>query len=295
MTRAQILIVVAAIALAAVMFFLPKVVVNEKDKQSFEKGATAAVPEGHSEDDGHEHGTEPAAGAPATATSADAAHMTATPEQLLELATARAKYNKATDGQAKSRLAGELAAAYATASKFDSAGYYYEIAAKARPGEKSYKKAGDQYYQAFTFAATQERAKELGVKAREMYEQVLKNNPTDLDSKTNIAMTYIASENPMQGIMLLREVIAADPNNEKALFNLGILSMQSNQYDKAEERFRKLVAVNPEHIEGTFYLAVSLAETGKKEEAVALFNKVKKMSKDPALTTSVDEYLAGLK
>ncbi len=296
MKRAQILVLVAAIALAAVMFFLPKVVVNEDDKQSFEKGETAAVPAGHSEDDGHDHGTEPAPGAPATATtSADAAHMTATPEQLLELATARAKYNKATDGQTKSRLAGELAAAYATASKFDSAGYYYEIAAKARPGEKSYKRAGDQYFQAFTFAATQERANELGAKARQMYEQVLKNNPSDLDSKTNTAMTYIASENPMQGIMLLREVITADPDNEKALFNLGVLSMQSNQYDKAEERFRKLVSVNPNHIEGTFYLAVSLAETDKKEEAVALFNKVKTMSKDPALITSVDEYLARLK
>jgi tetratricopeptide (TPR) repeat protein len=76
------------------------------------------------------------------------------------------------------------------------------------------------------------------------------------------------------------------------LFNLGILSVQSRQYDKAVERFQELVEVNPEHVEGTFYLAVSLAETGKKEEAIRNFNKVKKMSSDPALTASVDEYLA---
>ena len=287
MSRSQILIVVAAIVLVAVMFFLPKVVVNEEDKGSFAKGTTAATPEGHSEDDGHDHGAAEGA-TPA------GAHMAATPEQLMELSTARAKYNKATDAQARMRLASELAEAYATANKYDSAGYYYEIAAEARGGEKSYKKAGDAYFEAFTFAATQERANELGAKAREMYEQVLKNNPSELDAKTNVAMTYIASTNPMQGITLLREVIASDPNNEKALFNLGILSIQSRQYDRAVERFRKLVSVNPAHLEGTFYLAVSLAETGENEEAKSLFNKVKGMSNDPALAASVDEYLAKL-
>lgn len=288
MSRSQILIVVAAIVLVAVIFFLPKVVVNEEDKAGFANGETAAaLPEGHSEDDGHDHGATEGA-------SPAGAHMAATPEQLMELATARAKYNKATEDQARMRLASELAAAYATANKHDSAGYYYQVAAEARGGEKSYKKAGDAYYEAFTFATTQERAGELGAKAREMYEQVLKNNPSDLDAKTNIAMTYIASTNPMQGITLLREVIATDPNNEKALFNLGILSIQSGQYDKAAERFQKLVEVNPKHVEGTFYLAVSLAETGKNAEAKALFNKVKGMSNDPALAASVDEYLAKL-
>ena len=286
MSRSQILILVAAIALAAIMFFLPKVVVT-KDEATVASGESTAIPSGHSEDDGHDHG-------PAAASPADGAHAMATPEQLMELATVRARYNKATDTKTRALLASELAAAYANASKYDSAGYYYEVAAEARPGEKAYRKAGDQYFEAFTYAATQQRASELGGKARKMYEQVLKNNPSDLDAKTNVAMTYIASESPMQGITLLREVISADPKNQKALFNLGILSVQSRQYDKAVERFQNLVEVNPDHVEGTFYLGVSLAEIGKKEEAIKVFNKVKTMSSDPALNASVDEYLAKL-
>ncbi|MEJ8803545.1 tetratricopeptide repeat protein [Pontibacter sp. H249] len=285
MSRSQIFIVVLAVALIAAIFFLPKVVVND-DKDNLAKGeTTAAIPEGHSEDDGHNHGAEE---------SAAGVHTQATPEQLMALTTARSKYNKATDTQAKNRLAAELGDAYAAASKYDSAGYYFEIAANARGGEKSYKRAGDAYYEAFTFAATQERANELGNKARNMYEQVLKNNPSDLDAKTNVAMTYIATSNPMQGITLLREVITANPKHQKALFNLGILSIQSNQYDKAVERFRDLVAVNPQHVEANFYLALSLANTGEKEEAKTLFNKVKGMSNDPALNTSIDEELAKL-
>ena len=286
MSRSKILIVVLAVALVAAMFFLPKVVVND-DKDSIAQSETAAIPEGHSEDDGHDHGA-------AEGGAAADVHAQATPEQLMALTTARTKYNKATDAQTKNRLAIELGDAYAAASKYDSAGYYLEIAANSRGGEKSYKKAGDAYYEAFTFAATQQRANELGAKARNMYEQVLKNNPSDLDAKTNVAMTYIATSNPMQGITLLREVVATNPKNQKALFNLGILSIQSNQYDKAVERFRDLVAVNPQHVEGTFYLALSLANTGEKEEAKTLFTKLKGMSNDPALNASIDEEMAKL-
>ncbi|WP_347157113.1 tetratricopeptide repeat protein [Pontibacter chitinilyticus] len=287
MSRSQILIVVVAIALVAAMFFLPKVIVNEKDKETFAKGETAAPADGHTAAADGPHSTE------ATAATTDP-HMEATPEQQMALTTARAKYNKATDEQARVKMASALADAYYKANKYDSAGYYYEVAAKARPGETTYKKAGDSYYEAFTYAPTQEQAGTLGAKARDMYTQVLKNNPADLDAKTNVAMTYIATSNPMQGIVLLREVITADPNNEKALFNLGVLSMQSGQYDKAAERFQKLVSLNPDNVEATFYLGVSLAKTGHKEEARTLFNKVKGMSKDPALDESVKEALDAL-
>ncbi|WP_162428443.1 tetratricopeptide repeat protein [Pontibacter pudoricolor] len=289
MTRNQIILVIVAIALVAGIFFLPKVVVNDDDKENLAKNDTeTAMPEGHSADDGHGHGEEAAA-------SADPHATTATPEQMMELATVRARYNKATDKQQRTLLATELAEAYTAVAKFDSAGYYFETVAEARPGERIFKKAGDSYFSAFTYAATQERAAEMGAKARTMYEKVLKNNPADLDAKTNVAMTYIASASPMQGITMLREVIATDPDNEKALFNLGILSVQTKQYDKALGHFEKLVEVNPEHVEGNFYLAVSLAETGQNERAKTLFNKVKTMKDDPALAASVDEYLARLK
>ena len=75
---------------------------------------------------------------------------------------------------------------------------------------------------------------------------------------------------------------------------MGILSVQSGQHAKAVERFRKLTEVNPNHVNGTFYLGVSLAESGQKAEAVEVFKRVEKMSNDPALQTSVQEYLQKL-
>ncbi|WP_245590577.1 tetratricopeptide repeat protein [Adhaeribacter aquaticus] len=291
--RFQIFVVVAALALVGVLFSLPKIIIN-KDKKNSLSGTAATAnrdvaaggDKGHGEA-GHVHEGEDEAAA---------AHATVTPEQLSELNTLRKKYEQENNATTKLSLANELAGKYAAASKYDSAGYYYEVVAAARPGEKIFQKAADQYFEAFSFSATEDRAKSLGVKARSLYEKVLKNNPSNLDAKTNMAMTYIAlGEAPMQGIGLLREVLAADPNNEKAVFNLGILSIQSGQYDKAVERFEHLVEVNPKHVQGNFYLAVSLAQVGKKEEARRVFLNAKKLDADPGFQASIDTELAKLK
>jgi tetratricopeptide (TPR) repeat protein len=274
------------------LFSLPKVIIDkEKQKDLSSTAADRNQPaggaenhegHGHAEGEGHEE--------------ANAAHATASPEQLGKLSALRTQYRQEKNPATRLKLASDLAAQYAEVTKFDSAGYYYEQVAAARPGEKIFQKAADQYFEAFSFAATPERAKELGAKAQGLYNQVLKNNPSNLDAKTNLAMTYIAmGDAPMQGITLLREVIASDPNNEKALFNLGILSIQSGQHDKAVERFRHLIQVNPKHVQGNFYLAVSLAATGKKEEARQIFLKARKLDPDPGFQTSVDNELAKLK
>ena len=59
-------------------------------------------------------------------------------------------------------------------------------------------------------------------------------------------MTYLSAENPMQGITMLREVLAVDPKNELALLNMGMLSIQSGQYDRAVEPLARIGEDKPE-------------------------------------------------
>lgn len=283
----------AALGLIGLLFSLPKVIIDKEKKTDLSTNAADRNQPAAEEEDHTGHGHAPGEGHD---DEAKAAHATATPQQLQQLAQLRQDYRQEKNEATKLKLASDLAAKYSEVAKFDSAGYYYEQVAAARPGEKIFQKAADQYFEAFSFAATPERSKELGAKAQSLYGQVLKNNPSNLDAKTNLAMTYIAmGEAPMQGITLLREVIAADPNNEKAVFNLGILSIQSGQHDKAVERFRHLTKINPKHVQGNFYLAVSLAATGQKEEARQVFLKAKKLDPDQGFQTSVDNELAKLK
>lgn len=271
---------------------LPKVIVKPKEG----KGELAA-------DAARTANRDNGAAAPSTASVEQGAatatpeqpHMTVAPAQRREIDALAAKYAATTDPMAKLRLASDLAAKYQAVEKFDSAGYFLEQLAQARPGEQAWKRAADAYFEAFSFAATQERQQMLGQKCQELYGKVLKNNPENLDAKTNLGMAFMASENPVQGVVLLRQVLEADPRNEKAIYNLGLLSMQSNQYEKAVERFRELTKVNPENVNGQFYLGVALAQTGAKAEAKAAFQKARSLSTDPGLTASVDEQLLKLK
>jgi tetratricopeptide (TPR) repeat protein len=302
MSRSQILLVAGAAVVVVLMFLLPKVIINKEERNTFAPNAGSAGPEqvatvadhdpNHEGHEDHAH----AAAAPATDTNTDtgAPHAVASPGQRREIRALLVQYNREQAEGERVKLASQLGAKYASIAKHDSAGYFYEEVAKIRPTEKNFQLAGDQYFEAFSFAANQQRAQQLSTKTREMYEGVLRNNPSNTDAKTNVAMTYIASESPMQGIQLLREVLATDPRNEKALFNMGILSIQSNQYDKAVERFQTLVEVNPRHVNGNFYLGVALAEAGRKQEAEKVFRRVKELDQDPALLASVDEYLGRL-
>lgn len=291
MSRPQIIVIAVALVLVIGMFFLPKVIINKDQKADLTGAATAAPgtePAAEEDHTGHDHapGEHP--------TDEPAAHAAVSPAQLKEISELRKRFESAPSNTVKAEIAASLGQKYQAISKFDSAGYYYEAVANAKPSEKNFEQAGNQYFEAFSFAATEERGNFLGGKAQAMYGKVLESNPNNLDAKTNLAMTYIAGPAPMKGIALLREVLEKDPNNVKAIYNMGYLSMQSRQFDKAAERFRKLVEIDPKHVNGNFYLGVSLAEIGQKAEAREVFKKVKTLNNDPELHASVDEYLKKL-
>lgn len=298
----QLVLVAAALALAGGLFVLPKGVMKPKEsKAELSKNAakTANRDGGGMATNGSK--TEASSGpVPATAKenkgpNAAAPHTTTSPAQRQELTRLLAEFKAAPNATAKVTVATTLARRYNDVERFDSAGYYLEQVAQAKPSAQSWQRAADAYFQAFSFAATDERVKLLGGKAQELYTKVLKEQPGNLDAKTNLGMAYMASANPVKGIALLREVLEADPRNEKAMYNMGILAVQSNQYDKAVTRFQDLVKVNPKNVNGQFYLGVTLARTGAKEEAKKAFLTAKSLSSDPALAASVDEEVAKLK
>jgi len=108
-------------------------------------------------------------------------------------------------------------------------------------------------------------------------------------------MTYVQSDSPMQAIMMLREVITEEPNYEPALMNLGVLSMQSNQYAKAADRFKQVLRLNPANLNALLGLGYSLIELKEKAQARTIFEDLKKKVKDPTLLEEVNKALESLK
>ncbi|MBC7892014.1 MAG: tetratricopeptide repeat protein [Sphingobacteriaceae bacterium] len=283
MKKSFVLVVALALAMVGALYSLPQSVVSDEKRRN--AAATSGVtvtdePEGQS-----------AKAAPKADKTSHVEVLSGEDQQRLD--ALRAKFDR-TSGLEKVGFAEQLSDLLVTLSRYDSAAVYAERAAVLEPGLPRWLKAGDRYYQAFTFAIDEQKGSKLGEKTREFYGKVLAENPDLLTAKTNLAMTYMATPTPMQGISLLREVLEIDPDNEGALFNLGLLSMRSNQYAKAAERFERILRSHPQNARAQFYLGISYAELGRKEEAKRWLLSVKKLEKDPTVQAGVDEYLKKL-
>jgi tetratricopeptide (TPR) repeat protein len=284
MNRSFWILLVVTLITAGLLFSLPVVRLDPTSNAKPQKTATRDNP------------TTASASEPAMATTTEDAHKNElSAVQIQKSNELRNLYLKAADNSKKAKSAQGLSEYFQQIRQLDSAAHYAEVVALLEPTEKNYLLAGDRYYDAYSFAANEQKTKKLGEKTREWYQKVLDRNPQALVAKAQMAMTYVNSENPMQGIMMLREVIATDPTNELALFNLGLLSMRSNQYQKAVERFTQVTNNNPTNTKARFYLGVSLAQLGKNKEAIGELAKVKKIEKDPMILQAIDELEQQLK
>lgn len=268
MLRTRIILIVVCAALVILIFLLPKSVVENESNVTATDSVQSTV---------------------------NTPHKPASETVTTAIARQRRKWAQEGQNEKSSIFADSLRGLYTQAGKFDSAAWFAEFSASFFKTSDSYRKAGNAYYEAFTFAVEPAKQRALAEKAREYLGKVVAANPSDLESKTRIAMTYVTSESPMQGIRMLREVLEADPRNELALFNMGMLSIQSGQYGRAIERLKELVAVNPAHLQGQLLLGIAYANNGMKNEARAQFEKVKTMDSDPSVQATADSYLKDLK
>jgi tetratricopeptide (TPR) repeat protein len=275
MLKSRIILIIVSIALVALLFILPKVVVDNEN-ESIEKGSEPVENKSTSEDK--------------SSASADRmmseSHSGSIPADVKEdVERLRNSYELAESQENSVIFADSLASVFRSLNRLDSAAKYVELS------QEDNELIGNAYYEAFSFAADVDKAERLAVKTREYLQKVLDKTPGNNSAKIKVAMTYVSSDNPMRGISMLLEVIEEDPDNEEALFNLGILSIQSGQYSKAIERFEKLLRKHPDNVQAKFYLALSLMNNGQKAKAKKLFTEIKNKSNDEQLLAAVESYL----
>jgi len=154
------------------------------------------------------------------------------------------------------------------------------------------KKAATLLYASYERASNIKEAAVYALEARKVLTLITQREVDNISAKTKLAMTLVITENPMSGIMLLREVLEKDPENREALLSLGLLSIQSGQYERGIERFEKLIALKEDDYEAMLYMGVCLLEINKSEESSELFTRiVAAEDADPALKSAAAEYL----
>lgn len=124
-------------------------------------------------------------------------------------------------------------------------------------------------------------------------EEVVKMDPTK--AKTAEAVALVQGQDPMRGIMMLREIVTEDPANAEAHWHLGLFSVQSGQFDKALERFKKVRELDEAgYPDVLFYLGRTYATLDSIDQAIACLKKYKTLTQDTAILKGVDGFLREL-
>jgi len=113
-------------------------------------------------------------------------------------------------------------------------------------------------------------------KSRLAFEKALSLEPTNIDNKINLALSYVEApleENPMKGILMLVDLNKKNPENVAVLMQLGRLSLKTGQYQKAVERLTKVIELRPTFKEAHCMLAEVLRQQGEN----VLANKAQQM------------------
>jgi len=272
MKKSFLIIIGIGLALIFGMYQLPKVNVN--NKSAAEAGGanrdvtTGNVPKEQNEEEQH------------AAPLSDAL--------LKKIANLKAQFENKQDVATLNNLID----AFKEVNRLDSAGFYAEKFALKNPSIPNWGRAAQLYFEAQTYALSAQKGQAMGAKAREYFEKILSKDPNNLLVKSNLAMTYVDTPTPMKGITLLREVIEQDPTFVPALFDLGLLSIKSNQYGKAQERFAQILKLEPNNYKAELNLGYCLAQLDKEQEAVQHLTRVSKESKDPEEVKAAKELLA---
>ncbi len=109
--------------------------------------------------------------------------------------------------------------------------------------------------------------------AEQAYQSTISLDPQNADHRINLALTYTdypPRDNPMKGILLLRELEQKYPENPRVYTTLAQLALKTNQVERAAERFEKAVELDPENPDAVCPLARVYENLGQPDKAAAM-------------------------
>lgn len=258
MSKSQLILVLGAIALVVILFQLPRGVVENDQLQDVTEAEN---------------------------------HSLSIPQEVEnQIAELRRLIQDNNNIDKRANFAHSLARRYLDYGVLDSAVSYAEKLKLWSEGPSE--KAADIFFTAFERSPTPEEGTRYAEEARTILVQLMEKDPSNLFLKNRLAMTLVVSENPMNGISMLREILGQDETNRQAILNLGLLAIQSGQFERAKERFENLVSLNPEDAEAKLYLAVSMIEINEQAQARLLLEEILAAQDSiPAIKMMANDYL----
>jgi len=179
--------------------------------------------------------------------------------------------------------------------------YYTYSAALLESSEKSLTFAAQQLVDNLTDPeAPPAFLKWMAGNAKVLLDKALVINPNNDSAKINLGACYLfgnISDNPMQGILKIKEVVDKNPHNIYGQMVLALGGKKSGQNEKAIERFLFILKDEPTNIEALVHLAECYELTNQKPLALECYQKVKQSNKikSKAFNDAIDKRIQQLK
>lgn len=221
------------------------------------------------------------------------------PEQVVRLAALENAVVRGDIHEQKIHVFHQLARFWADSARiFEPYAWYTAEAAKLENSEKSLTFAAHLFLDNLMTEGEPAMQNWLATQAKVLFDKALTINPANDSSKIGLGACYLfgnISDNPMQGILKIREVVEKNPDNIFGQMMLGLGSKKSGQYDKAIERFLNVLKTDPENLDAIFNLAESYDIHNEKANAVKWYEEAKKRVVVPEARKALERRIAELK
>lgn len=256
MTKLQIGVIGAAVALLLVMYFGCDT--KPEEQEALEKSRAIAV----------------------ESTNLDALLIAAKgeigPAQAAEIGTLEQQLQAATADAAKAEALKSLSGKWYEYRKPAIAGAYAQQVAEIENTEDAWSIAGTTYAICIQLSEEPKVRDFCANRAITAFENAISINPDNVAHRVNLALTYAENppqDNPMRGPTMLLELNQAYPNNVLILNSLARLAIKTGQYDRALERLEQSYAQESQNANTICMLAQVHNALGNGEAAAEFARK----------------------
>lgn len=216
-----------------------------------------------------------------------------------ELAVQLTALQQETNADARAELLRAIVSGFRDQGRTDVAAVYAGMLADEVPDLKNHLVAGALFRNATHLPALVNDSttfRTFSDNAIRNLEAAIKLDPENEDAKIELGLALIECRIPgqsMQGIFKIREVAEANPRNLEALFHLGKFSIDTGQFDKAEQRFRQILEAAPDNADAKYQLGLVVRQLGKTAEFQSLMSEVAQQDENPELAQAAQAALDG--
>jgi tetratricopeptide (TPR) repeat protein len=181
---------------------------------------------------------------------------------------------------------------------FEPYAWYEAEAARLENSEKSLTFAAHLILENLRNEESDQLKRWTALQAKDLFERSLRINDKNDSTIVGLGACYIfgnIADNPMEGILKVRQVVEKDSTNIYAQMVLGQGSLMSGQYDRAINRFEKVLALQPVNLEAILLMAEVFERKEDKANAIKWYSKALPLALNPAMSSALEKRINELK